>query len=67
MAVTTKLSDEANALMEIYLGWMRSQHQRVDKGHAVSAFVTAGVRASVPADVLNVLMPSAKPKPKTKH
>lgn len=65
MAVTTKLSDEANALVEIYLGWRRAQRQRIDKGEAVSAFVSAGVRAAVPPDVLAMLLPSAKAQAKS--
>lgn len=66
MAVTTRLNDEANALMEIYLGWMRANKQRIDKGDAVSKFVAAGVRAAVPEQVLTVLMTPPQPKPKAK-
>jgi hypothetical protein len=66
MAVTTRLNDEANALMEIYLGWMRAQKHRIDKGDAVSEFVSAGVRAAVPEHVLTVLMTPTKTQPKAK-
>ena len=62
MAVTTKLSDEANALVEIYLGWRRAKLQRIDKEDAVSAFVTEGVRAALPPQVLELLMSPANSK-----
>ena len=55
MAVTTKLSEEANALLEIYLGWKRARLERIDKEDAVAQFVCAGVRTAIPGDVLNML------------
>jgi hypothetical protein len=55
MAVTTKLSDEANALLEIYLGWRRARLERIDKEDAVAEFVSAGVRAAMPLEVLDLL------------
>jgi len=65
MAVTTKLSEEANALLEIYLGWKRARLERIDKEDAVAAFVCAGVRTAIPADVLDLLVqdtPLAPPR-----
>lgn len=52
MAVTTKLTDEANAMLEFYLGYKRMNGQRVDKEDAVAQFVAEGVRKHVPADDL---------------
>ena len=65
MAVTTKLSEEANALLEIYLGWKRARLERIDKEDAVAAFVCAGVRTAIPADILDLLVqgtPLAQPR-----
>jgi len=56
MAVTTKLSDEANALLEIYLGWKRARLERIDKEDAVADFVSAGVRTAMPVEILNLLI-----------
>ncbi len=52
VAVTTKLTDEANELLEFYLGYKRMTGERLDKEDAVAQFVVEGVRRHVPADTL---------------
>jgi hypothetical protein len=52
MAVTTKLQDEANDLLEFYLGHKRMKGERVNKEDAVAAFVTQGIRSALPKSVI---------------
>lgn len=55
MSTTAKLQTNANALLDLFIGYQRAQGKRVKKEDAIAEFIEKGVRAALPPEVLTVL------------
>ena len=49
---TVKVHDEANDLLEFYLGYLRMSGQRVNKEETASDLISTGIKLALPQNVL---------------
>lgn len=63
MATTARIKEDANALLEFYIGYKRMNGERIKKEDVVAQFITQGIRAALPPEALALFAKGISAKP----